>query len=254
MATAAAPSCASSTALTLQEHDTAYVGQPREFTVDPYDGSYYVADRLAERVLRFDRRGVLRLLYGRKGRGPGEITGIGPMLVTDSSLYVSASENARIERFDRGSGAASGAFRVSGYVTSFVRDGDEAWIGSYDPERPTSVSVWETGTQRLRHLVPIPAEYERSARLGGSFPGVFVAPFGDSLLVGFMGTPYIVVATREGMVTDTVSVPLQPPLSGRHRRGDAGSAAGAIQRSFSALLRTASADARTDADLLRRLS
>lgn len=195
--------------LTLQEHDTAYVGQVREFAVDPYDGSYYVADRLAERVLRFDRHGALLVVYGSKGRGPGEITGIGPMMITDSSLYVATAENARIERFVRATGVSRGAFELTGFVSSFVRSGDVAWLGNYDPGRRTSVTAWEIDTKRSSHLIATPADYERTPALGGTFPGVFVAPLGDSLLVGFMATPYVVVATRTGTVTDTIRVPVR---------------------------------------------
>lgn len=195
--------------LTLHERDTAYIGAAGELAVDPSDGSYYVADFLAERVLRFDRRGVLLATYGSKGHGPGEIAGIGSMLVADSTLYVAGAENARIEGYVRYSGEPSGAFQLAGYVTSFAQDGAHAWLGNYEPRRRTGVTVWEINTEEFRHMISIPAEYERAPALGGTFPSVLVAPFGDSLVIGFMGTPYLLVATKAGTVTDTVWVPVQ---------------------------------------------
>lgn len=193
----------------LQESDSAYIGRAREMAVDVRDGSYYVSDMLSERVSRFGRDGGLLMTYGRQGKGPAEITGIGPVLIGDSTLYVTASGNARIERYARNSGEPMGGFSLVGFVTSIRKDGERAWLGMYDPNSRSMVTAWNIGTDQFTTLIAVPEQYRAFPVLGGTFPGVTVATFGDSLLVGFMGTSYVVVAAKNGVVTDTIHIPAQ---------------------------------------------
>src|SRR5687768_1123144 len=58
--------------LVLHETDTLFLSSPGDFGFEPADGSFYITDQFAGRLLQIDRTGQITRTYGRKGSGPGE--------------------------------------------------------------------------------------------------------------------------------------------------------------------------------------
>lgn len=63
------------------------------------DGSLLVSDKLDYRVLKFDRRGKLVAQIGRRGSGPGEFKGPGPIAANGDKIAVADFASHRIHLF-----------------------------------------------------------------------------------------------------------------------------------------------------------
>lgn len=99
--------------LTLRESDTLFIADLVDLQVFPGDGSLFVADRFAGRVVRFDRTGRPTQVYGRKGSGPGELVrpGLPSRIWTASSWSVSAETVIFGSPTDRGRESTHSSFR-----------------------------------------------------------------------------------------------------------------------------------------------
>jgi hypothetical protein len=202
------PSLLARDELRLAESDTLYLGRPADFTVDPNDGSFYVSDAFSGRIVRFDRRGSPVASYGSKGDGPGEFRDAGEVVVKDS--VVAAADDARglLNLFDRASGRYLGQQKYEGVLRSSAGGtGGEVWLGAQSLQSRTGVARWDAGAGTTRRLVSLPGEYVASQPIGGIFNGVFVAPWADTLLVGFAGPGALRLARSDGTLLDTVAVP-----------------------------------------------
>ena len=67
------------------------MNQSHDLLANPFDDAMREGCVRSESVLRLDRSGRLTRTYGTKGKGSGEITGIGPLFATESRVYVSSS-------------------------------------------------------------------------------------------------------------------------------------------------------------------
>lgn len=63
------------------------------------DGSFIVSDKLDYRLLKFDRGGRLVAQTGRRGDGPGEFRGPGPLAVREKAVAVADFASHRIHLF-----------------------------------------------------------------------------------------------------------------------------------------------------------
>ncbi len=77
------------------------------------DGSIYVLDTQASLIRAFDQSGVLRLSFGSKGAGPGQMElGAGPILIgAGDTLYVPDMGNQRVNRYIA-DGTMAGSFPI----------------------------------------------------------------------------------------------------------------------------------------------
>lgn len=203
----------------LLEEDTLYIGHPRPPSVDPIDGSIYISDTFAKRVLRFDRSGNLGRTYGRPGDGPGEF-GFNALVfvLDDSTVAVVDEREGRLELFDRGSGEHRKArvFYEGGQAmagsTVPARIGDDLWFASVDPMERTALARWSVAGGTMDRTGAMPAEYEASLDEGtiayanhmyiGSLVGV-----DDRLVRGWMPRNDLFIYSLEGIVVDTLELP-----------------------------------------------
>lgn len=198
----------------LDEADTLYLGNPYALAVDPQDGSFYVSDFFADRVFRFRRDGTLARTYGRPGRGPGEFLTPTLVFVLDARTLAAADdEHARIHLFDRETGVFLRSVPHEGRLGSSppVVLGRTVWMPSHNRGRGSSVLAWEAGGNRMRYLVPLPADYVVSARGLGRYAAFYsmgvLTAWADTLLVGMNGRNELLLATADGGVLDTLHLP-----------------------------------------------
>lgn len=199
--------------LVVQESDSLFLSSPGDFGFEPADGSFYVTDQFAGRVLQIDRMGRIIRAFGRKGSGPGEFAQINLMFSRGDDLFVNEGRQSTFHVFDR----LSGEFREGRRHDGILRDvrvvGNTAWLGMQNSTHGTAAARWDLDSDSLRYLIPLPREYRESPPLAGVYSSVFVVPWADSLLVGFSGLDEFHLATQNGRVVDTVSLPV------RARRG-----------------------------------
>lgn len=209
----AGPSAEPLWTLTIHEADSLYLSSPGDFWVNPRDGSFYIADRFAGRVIHVDRRGRPVRVFGRKGKGPGEFTQISTMFTHGDELFVDDGAQRAFTVFNSRTGAYMGALPHEGMFYDVRLVGDTAWMGIQNQERGTAAARWELSGDRIHYLAPLPAEYRASQALAGIYNGIFVVPWADTVLVGVQASDALYVHGTRGQVLDTVPVPI------RRRRG-----------------------------------
>lgn len=195
--------------VTLQESPSLYIGAPSSLWVDD-DGSFFVADYFAGRIVRFDREGRPTETYGAgRGSGPGELEGLGPTFVVDSLVVAEDAGDDLLELFDRRTGEHVGSREFTGNLGRAVPEDSIVWLGNMSRTKNSSVLLWRFDSDVLEYDVVLPEEYRRSAPLYGTFTRFSVAPAGDTVLVGYMGLDRLSVHDRDLNRLGWVGVPAE---------------------------------------------
>lgn len=191
----------------VAESDTFYVGRPAALTVDALDGSFYVTDRFFGRVVRVDRRGHPVQTYGRKGRGPGELTDAGLAFHWGGQVMVADVPRRHLAVFDRESATFRENRSIGGILYDAVPEPDGVWLGMQNATRRTGAARWSPRDGGMRHFAAFPPEYEQSQPLAGIFTAVHVDRWADTVAVGFQGSNHIVLHQDQRGPVDTLFVP-----------------------------------------------
>ena len=214
---AAAPAGATLVAVdsvVLQESESLYVARPGGLTVGA-DGQLLVSDQIANRLIRFGPDGTPRMTYGAPGSGPGEFRSIGEAVVAwDDSIAIPDYHSRHISLFRGSTGAYLGERRFVGKLTSGSAAGGTVWLGLLDQSAGKSIAIWHpdtasAGSDPVLHAtaVAIPDAYLQVPALNGIYGLVQLAAWGDSALVGFGGSDFVLAVAGNGVVADTTVIP-----------------------------------------------
>lgn len=220
-AQSAGPALILEDSVVLRESDDHFLGRPMEIFVGD-DGSIFVIDAFAGSVLRFDQSGRHVRTYGRRGEGPGEFSQIGIGGFASDVLGVADGnppQHQEIEFFNLRSGEHVGRVQVAGILTALAAHDRKLWMGTIDPEswktlavKPLRVLLRGSGSI-APDRVPVPRPYVVNELIMGMLGVVRLHVGEDDLLVGFSGSPFVLKATHDGEVLDTI------PLMAVRRRG-----------------------------------
>lgn len=211
----AGPSLVPVDSVRLSEDDSFYVGRPFNLAIDEYDGSFYITDMFQNVMLRFDRRGSPRQVYGRSGVGPGELTAaeLG-FVLNDSTVAVFDARQALVHRFDRESGKFRDARRfeaVPSFNVPFVRN-DTVWMGGYIVPRRTAVAIWDLHADSIWHFGPLPLEYRQSLEGTEGYMGFLPYPVAtqweDVIVSAMSGSDQLFFLDRSGRTLDSIHIPV----------------------------------------------
>jgi len=211
----AGPSLVPLDSVRLLEDDAFYVGRPFNLAIDDYDGSFYITDVFLNRMVRFDRDGNPRQVYGRAGAGPGELMAAAlGFVLNDSTVAVTDARQALIHLFDRQSGAFRDARRfeaIPSFSVPFVRN-DTVWMGGYAVPRRTAVAAWDLQADSIWHFGPLPLEYEQSLEGTGAYMGFLPYPVAtrweDVIVSGMSGSDQLFILDRSGRTLDSIHIPV----------------------------------------------
>lgn len=227
----------------LRESDSTYLGRPATFFAIGSRGSLFIPDQLSDLLYEYSSRGDFLRTIGRRGRGPGEMLGVGITTLVSDSFVSHATTGRTIHTFSLADGKWRGRRFVRGFVTSAAVVGDTIYFGNFDVATRRGLLkvarnqvVTADSSPVDSRLAPFPHEYAKYPDLD-MFNSVLVAAWRDTVVVGYAGTDYVVLHDLAGTPRDTVRIPV------RERRG--------IPHEALDLFRSGAA---TFADRLKRLS
>lgn len=210
--------------LILQEDAEHYVSAPID-VVQGTDGSLLISDAFANAILQFDSAGRFVRAFGGPGQGPGEFMGAGPVMRAGGLVGAVDFRGMEIEVFEYQTGESIGAIglRPTMMITSMTEVGDSLWISGMERDIWMSVgtvattqlpSLARTGSEESLQLdrITAPSPYQTNPIMFGRLGHVFLDIGESDMVVGFSGTPYLLLS-RTGEPMDTLH--LQPRL----RRG-----------------------------------
>jgi hypothetical protein len=194
------------------------------------DSSVYIPIHYENHVLQFDKRGSLMRRIGRNGSGPGEFAGSPRDIVEwgDSLVFVSLSGRT-VSFFSKTSGKYYHREVLDGFPFSIAATPTHLFAGVLSVERGAAAGVWVPGSDSMLPIVSIPASVRQHPLAMRRWPVSLVAAVGDSVIVGFVTSDEILVATESGRIVDSLRIPvlrrraipenldevLQPLLGGR---------------------------------------
>lgn len=202
----------------LQETDSIFLGNPgASFSVAP-DGSMYIPDYSANRLVVFSASGELVRTLGRTGEGPAEFRMVGAFgLATDRTVIHIDAGARRLNVFDRRSGSFRRSIPYDGYMSWIWRDREAYVFGLVDHARSLAVVALAA------REVDEPASDSSTARLTaesfGTPPEYVAYPIlrqwndakvvrsGDTTVVAFGGLSYLVREIASVGRRDTIGVP-----------------------------------------------
>jgi hypothetical protein len=191
----------------LRETDSVFVGRPIGIVVGP-DGTIFVSDDVEDRVASFSRTGSLGRVYGRVGRGPGELLAPARLgMIGDSLLLVADDTRGRVTVYDVATGEYLYDVPVTGTSGGLSVRRDTVWMGLRHFATQTGVVTWSDRNHTPRYLVDFPASYKASRQVATVYGDVQILPLGDSLLVSYFASPDLLLTDLDGHVRRTLRIP-----------------------------------------------
>lgn len=203
--------------IVLKESGDDYLALPGPVIPDG-TGGYLIADYDQPRVLHYDREGRLIQRYGGRGEGPGEMADVQVALPWgDDQVMVFSWKPLAAQSFRRDDGEFVERYPLRTLFQSVVIDSGEVWLSGagqqLPPEAPQSgnrsaIRRLHLGDDEARPVVALAEEFEEGGPVGGIFPEIPFAKWADTLLVGFMPLPYLIVSDTDGQELDRFEVPV----------------------------------------------
>jgi len=191
----------------LEESDSLYLGRPLSMAIDQTDGSLYIGDTYAGRVIRYDRRGRPIRVYGAPGPGPAEIGQLGAVFLVPGALGVVDTRTGSLKLFDRDRGTAIRSVPFLGIPNPVIAPAKgRVWIGALVVSTSSSIVSWDPESDSLEYLGPMPEEFESYPNIS-RFNTIPVVHWADTLLVGWGPLNGLVLLTDRNQVVDTILVP-----------------------------------------------
>ena len=169
----------------IRETDALFVGRASEITVGP-GGHLFVSDDAEGRILEIGPGGQIVRTFGKRGRGPGELSAPGAALVFgDSVLLVMDNGTRHASTFNLRTAAFDRAFALSGYVASQHPAGPEFYVAALDLEAKTSMIALSLSGEHLRTEGTIPDIALKLPALAQLFRHAAVATDGADVYAAF---------------------------------------------------------------------
>jgi hypothetical protein len=172
------------------------------------DSSVYLPIQYVNHVLRFEKRGRLMQRIGRNGSGPGEFPS-SPQDVTEwgDSLVFANLAGRTVSFFSATEGNFLRREIVEGFPFTLAATPTHLFVGALSTTRGTVAGVWEQGSDSMRHIVPIPTDLLRNPVAMRRWPVSIVTAVQDTVIVGFITSDMLQVATATGEVRDSLRIP-----------------------------------------------
>lgn len=192
----------------LEQTESIFLGRPLDAAASQ-GGDIFVADGMEQRIVRYDRDGRLVTTYGRKGRGPGELSAVLSIALAGDTLLLAVDiDKSAVAMFDVRSGEHIGDVGYSGIPGSVLERGGKVWMGLLNRETGTGVGTWMLSAPDIQYLVGSSPSYREDPVLGTFYSHVEALPLDNTLLVSFLGEPELLVVSIDGEVQRSFRVPI----------------------------------------------
>lgn len=193
----------------LQESDSVFVSKVNAIVAQG-NGRMLVADAGIGRVLEFGTDGRLVRTFGRRGKGPGELSSPSWMVVLgDSLLLVKNGPAFRIEAFDLRSGAWVWGRRFDAKTTTGLAAVDGlVLMGLLDATKGTSFVSFSDSGSALQSHGRLPGDAHRDPLLTDAFRLTQLAAHGDTVVQAYEVSNWLHVSTLDGVYVDSVHMPV----------------------------------------------
>lgn len=196
----------------LQQSDSAFVAEPAGVAVSSQ--FVFVSDAGSRSVLQYDRVGKFVRRIGRRGRGPGEFSGIGGIAVLgDSAVLVADVSTGRVSLFDINSGRFILVKRVRGSPFTLSVSGDTILAGTFDAMQTESMYRIAFTDSVGVAFGPVSTDYRNGRRLKFSYPYSAATWHEGGATVGLVGSSLLYRTNSVGAIVDSTV------LAARRRRG-----------------------------------
>lgn len=201
------PAVVSLDSIVLEESDTLYLARPLSMAIDQLDGSFYIGDTYAGRVVRYDRSGHPISVYGAPGPGPAEIGQLGAVFLVPSAVGVIDTRTGSLKLFDADRNTAVRSVPFLGIPNPVIGPtAGRVWIGAHVVSTNSSIVSWDPESDSLEYPGPMPEEFASYPNLS-RFNTIPVVHWADTLLVGWGPLNGLVLLTEQNRVIDTIVVP-----------------------------------------------
>lgn len=174
----------------------------------------FVSDAGSSSVLQFTRDGVFVRRIGRRGRGPGEFSAHGAIVVQgDSVVIVSDVGTGRISVFDARTGDLRQIMRFRGAPFTISVRGDTLLGGTFDAMQTSSMYRMVLGDSTGQALGPISPDYTTGPRAKFAYPFSAAALRHGGAVVAMVGSRTMYLTDPHGTPMDSIR------LEARARRG-----------------------------------
>ena len=208
--------------IVLQESGDDYLVVPSPVVPDG-SGGYLVADHGQAGVFHYLGDGSLLRRYGREGEGPGERKEAHIALSWgDRQVMVLSWSPYAIHLFRLSDGGFVERHPLNTPVESVVPGSEGLWASGAHHGTSSAIRRLKLGESVARPVLQLPDVYTAGGPVGGIFPEMPFAMWADTLLVGFMPLPYLIVADTSGRELDRFEIPAA------RRKGGAADPAAAI--------------------------
>ena len=120
----------------------------------------------------------------------------------DDQIMVFSWDPPAAHRFRRHDGQFVERHTLRRVFEDVVIDSAEVWLSGADYANRSAIARMKLGDDEAVPVVGLPEEYQAGHPLGGIFPDMPFAKWADTLLVGFMPLPHLIVSRLPGR-TDT---------------------------------------------------
>ena len=201
----------------LQESDDNYLVLPNPVVPDG-SGGYLITDAGPPGVFHYSSDGRLMRCYGREGEGPGEwkVADVALPWGDEHVMVLSRSPYA-IQLFRSSDGEFVERHPLTTPAEFVVPGSGGLWLSGPHYATRSAIRRVTLGDSEARSVLRLPDEYTAGGPVGGIFPEMPFAMWADTLLVGFMPLPYLIVADTTGPGVGPLRGPRGSP-EGRHGR------------------------------------
>ncbi|HSA57855.1 MAG TPA: hypothetical protein VLE53_19235 [Gemmatimonadaceae bacterium] len=191
------------------EDDSLFLAQPTEVALGP-NGNLYVSETSEGRVLEIAPNGRIARVFGRRGRGPGELAAPSTLAIGgDSLLLVWDRGERRLSIFDLRTGRFVRQLGLSlAWPPAMRVVGSEILIRNYDFDAGTSLMRLSAEGDTLGAEGVLPAlGRQRPILMQGAFAISVLAPDGDAIFAMFEVSPLLYRWQRGTRTAREITVP-----------------------------------------------